>query len=79
MKNTFIQKLQNENKLILADVSMTETIKTHELKIKELNSYIAELKKSIKKTHQRTPSQINRKKHIRLITLNIQDVLDPIR
>ncbi|KAG5896703.1 hypothetical protein JTB14_002547 [Gonioctena quinquepunctata] len=49
-KTKYIQKIQHQNKLFLDDVSLAEeemnnTIKLHELKIKELNAQIEELKK----------------------------------
>ncbi|KAG5870194.1 hypothetical protein JTB14_023182 [Gonioctena quinquepunctata] len=54
-KTKYIQKIQQQNKLFLDHVSLTEeemnnTIKLHELKIKELNAHIEELKKKPIKT-----------------------------
>ncbi|KAG5887551.1 hypothetical protein JTB14_000407 [Gonioctena quinquepunctata] len=54
-KTKYIQKIQHQNKLFLDDVSLAEeemnnTIKLHELKMKELNAHIEELKKKPTKT-----------------------------
>ncbi|KAG5880844.1 hypothetical protein JTB14_005645 [Gonioctena quinquepunctata] len=85
-KTKYIQKIQHQNELFLDDVSLAEeemnnTIKLHELKIKELNAHIEELKKKPTKTTTDKISTTNtgvqtEKTHKKCSSTNTEAILD---